>query len=93
MNLTEHRLRMSFDPEYSYKYERLVANRRLSRQVLISSMRSKYLTIVVSCTCVFVYLMTKSLLVSLVFPVAVLTLESLLYLLWEDRKKRKELGI
>jgi hypothetical protein len=46
MNRTEHRLRMSFDPEYSYKYERLVANRVLSRQVLISSMRSKYLTIV-----------------------------------------------
>jgi hypothetical protein len=93
MNRTEHQLRVSFDPEYAYKYERLVANRVLSRQVLISSMRSKYLTIVVSCTCGLVYLMTKSLLVSLVFPVAVLILESLLYLRWEDRKKRKELGI
>jgi hypothetical protein len=93
MNLTEHRLRMSFDPEYSYKYERLVANRVLSRQVVISSMGSKYVTILLSCTCVLIYLMTKSLLVSSVFPVAALTLQSLLYLWWEDRKKRKELGI
>lgn len=93
MNRTEHQLRMAFDSEYAYKYERLEADRMLSRRVVRSSMKSKYLLMVSFWTGGFFYLMTKSWLVAFAAPVALWTLETLLYLWWEDRKKRKELGI
>lgn len=93
MNRTEHQIRMSFDPEYSYKYERLEADRMLSRRVVRSSMKSKYLLMVTFWTGAFFYLMTKSWLVAFATPVGLWALESLLYLWLEDRKKRKELGI
>lgn len=93
MSRTEHQLRMSFDPEYEYKYERLEADRMLSRRVVRSSMKSKYLIMMAFWNGGFLYLLTKSWLVAFVAPVALWTLETLLYLWWEDRKKRKELGI
>ena len=93
MNRTEHQLRMSFDPEYELKYERLLADRMLSRRVVRSSMKSKYLIMMAFWTGGFFYLMTKSWLVAFTTPVILWTLETLLYLWWEDRIKRKELGL
>ena len=93
MNRTEHQLRMSFDPEYELKYERLLADRMMCRRAVLSSMKSKYLIMMAFWTGGFFYLLTKSLLVAFAAPVALWTLETLLYLWWEDRKKRKELGI
>lgn len=93
MNRTEHQIRMAFDQEYEYKYGRLEADRMLSRRVVISSMKSKYLLMMAFWTGGFFYLMTKSWLVAFATPVVLWTLESLLYLWLEDRKKRKELGL
>ena len=93
MNRTEHQLRMSFDQEYEYKYERLLADRIMCRRAVLSSMKSKYLVMMAFWTGGFFYLLTKSLLVAFAAPVALWTLETLLYLWWEDRIKRKDLGI
>ena len=84
---------MSFDPEYAYKYERLEANRMLSRRVVISSLGSKYVIMVSFWTGGFFYLLTRSLPVSFAAPLFLWILETLLYLWWEDRNKRDELGL
>lgn len=93
MNHTEHRLRLSFDPDYEAKWRELEEDRRAVRRVTVKMMGSRSLIIQSFWTGMMAYLATRSLPISFLTPSIAWLIESDLYMWWADRKKRKELGI
>jgi hypothetical protein len=93
MNRTEHRLRMSFDPDYEAKFLELREERRIVLKLTIKMMRSWSLISLSLWVGTVVYVATRSWTASSLTPIIIWLVESGLFMWREDRKKRKELGI
>lgn len=93
MNLTEHKLRLSFDPEYEAKWQELVSDRKATLRVIYKSIWTRSLLILAIWLGGMMYLLSRSWTYAIITPPIAWLVESGLYFWLSDRKKRKELGI
>lgn len=93
MNRTEHRLRLAFDPDYEAKWRELERDRETVRKVTIKMMWSRSLLALSFWCGSMTYILTMSWAAAFAVPSLLWVVESGLYALVSDRKKRKELGI
>lgn len=93
MNRTEHRLRLSFDPEYEEKWREVEKDREAVRRVVIKMMWSRSLLMLWFWYGAMTYILSRSWPAAFAVPVVLWVVESGLYAWVSDRRKRKELGI
>ena len=93
MNRTEHKLRLSFDPEYEAKWKELVSDRKSSLRAIYKSIWTRSMLILAIWQGGMVYLLSRSWTCAIIAPPITWLVENGLYFWLSDRKKRKELGI